>query len=71
MEELEFETSMIALKDLLKATNILPSGGMAKAIIKEEGVLLNGSECFIPGKKLYPGDTVIFDDFLIKIKNVD
>lgn len=71
MEELVFETSMIALKDLLKATSILPSGGMAKAIIKEEGALVNDEECFIPGKKLYPGDTVIFDDFIIRIKNVD
>ncbi|BFL71476.1 MULTISPECIES: RNA-binding S4 domain-containing protein [Anaerococcus] len=67
MENLEFETEMITLKDLLKVTQIIPSGGLAKAIIKDEGVILNGEECFIPGKKLYKGDTVIFDDISITI----
>lgn len=67
MEELEFQTEMIALKDLLKVTKILPSGGIAKAIIKEEGVLVNGEPCFVPGKKLYKNDWVIFDDIKITI----
>lgn len=67
MEELEFQTEMIALKDLLKVTQILPSGGIAKAIIKDEGVLVNGEPCFVPGKKLYKGDWVIFDDIKITI----
>lgn len=67
MEEIEFEAEMIRIKDLLKATNILPSGGMAKNIIKEEGVILNDKPCFIPGKKLVKGDTVIFDTYKIKI----
>lgn len=67
MQEIEFESQMIALKDLLKATSILPTGGLAKGIIKEEGVLLNDEPCYIPGKKLYPGDVVIFDDIKITI----
>ena len=67
MEELEFQTEMIALKDLLKVTQILPSGGIAKAIIKDEGVLVNGEPCFVPGKKLYKGDWIIFDDIKITI----
>ena len=67
MQNLEFEATMISLKDLLKASKIIPSGGLAKLIIKEEGVLLNDKPCFIPGKKLYKGDRVIFDDISITI----
>ena len=67
MQELEFEAEVIALKDLLKVMQIIPSGGLAKAIIKDEGVLLNGSPCHIPGKKLYKNDQVIFDDIKISI----
>lgn len=67
MKEIEFKADMIRLKDLLKAADILPSGGMAKNIIKDEGVLLNGEACFVPGKQLNKGDKVIFDDYLIKI----
>lgn len=67
MQEIEFEAEMITIKDLLKATNIIASGGLAKSIIREEGVKLNGENCFIAGKKLYKGDEVVFDDFKIKI----
>ena len=67
MENLEFETDMITLKDLLKATQLVHSGGLAKLIIKEEGVLLNDEPCFVPGKKLYKEDRVIFDDIIITI----
>lgn len=67
MKTLEYQAEMIRLKDLLKVTSLLPTGGAAKLVIKEEGVLLNGEECFIPGKKLFPGDEVIFEDYQIKI----
>lgn len=67
MEYLEFEADMIRLKDLLKASQLVHSGGLAKLIIKEEGVILNDQACYIPGKKLYKGDTVIFDGISITI----
>lgn len=67
MEEIEFKSDNIRLKDLLKATDLLPSGGMAKNIIREEGVYVNDQPCYIPGKQLVKGDRVIFDDYLIKI----
>ncbi len=67
MENLEFEADMITLKDLLKANQLVPSGGLAKVIIKEEGVVLNDEPCYVPGKKLYKGDRVIFDDIIITI----
>lgn len=67
MKKLEFETSMISLKDLLKATNLVSSGGLAKVIIKDQGVLVNGELCFVPGKKLYKNDQIIFEDYEITI----
>lgn len=67
MENLEFEAEMITLKDLLKANQLVPSGGLAKVIIKEEGVVLNDEPCYVPGKKLYKGDRVIFDYIIITI----
>lgn len=67
MENLEFEAEMITLKDLLKVNQLVPSGGLAKVIIKEEGVVLNDEPCYVPGKKLYKGDRVIFDYIIITI----
>lgn len=68
MDIIEFKTEEIRLKDLLKATDLVPSGGLAKLIIREEGVLLNDEVCFEAGKKLHPGDEVIFDEIKIIIK---
>ncbi|WP_099321504.1 RNA-binding S4 domain-containing protein [Anaerococcus sp. Marseille-P3625] len=67
MKKLEFETSMISLKDLLKATNLVSSGGLGKVIIKDQGVLVNGELCFVPGKKLYKNNQIIFEDYEITI----
>lgn len=68
MKEIEFRAEKtIRLKDLLKAADIVSSGGMAKNIIKDQGVILNGESCFVPGKQLNEGDQIIFDDYLIKI----
>lgn len=61
MEKIEFECEMITAKDLLKATDIAQSGGEAKHLIKEYGILVNGEEFFQAGKKLYKGDKVEFD----------
>lgn len=61
MEKIEFECEMITAKDLLKATDIAQSGGEAKHLIKEYGILVNGEEFFQAGKKLYKGDKIEFD----------
>ena len=68
MEKIEFECEMILAKDLLKATDIAQSGGEAKHLIKEYGILVNGEEFFQAGKKLYKGDEIEFDNqFLISL----
>ncbi|MDU3198813.1 MAG: RNA-binding S4 domain-containing protein [Anaerococcus hydrogenalis] len=61
MEKIEFKTEMILAKDLLKATDIAQSGGEAKHLIKEYGIIVNGDEIFQAGKKLYKGDLVEFN----------
>ncbi|EGC84600.1 RNA-binding S4 domain-containing protein [Anaerococcus hydrogenalis] len=62
MEKIEFECEIILAKDLLKATDIAQSGGEAKHLIKEYGILVNGEEYFQAGKKLYKGDLVEFNN---------
>lgn len=68
MDIIEFKSEEIRLKDLLKATDLIPSGGLAKLIIREEGVILNDEPCYVAGKKIHPGDEVIFDGIKIVIK---
>lgn len=68
MEVIEFKTTEIRLKDLLKSTDLVASGGLAKLIIREEGVILNDEPCYIAGKKVHPKDEVIFDGVKIVIK---
>lgn len=50
-------TEFIKLESLLKLADAVPSGGMAKTLIQDGEVLVNGETCTMRGKKLYPGDT--------------
>ncbi len=50
-------TEFIKLEAAMKFANAVPSGGMAKNIIQDGEVLVNGEICTMRGKKLYPGDT--------------
>ena len=54
-------TEFIKLEAALKLANAVESGGMAKAVIQEEEVLVNEEVCTMRGKKLYPGDMFSFD----------
>ena len=49
-------TEFIKLESAMKFANAVPSGGMAKTIIQEGEVTVNGEVCTMRGKKLYPGD---------------
>ena len=55
-------TEFIKLEAALKLGNATTSGGMAKAVIQEEQVSVNGEICTMRGKKLYPGDKVRFEN---------
>ena len=54
------DTEFIKLDAMLKYANAVETGGMAKAVIQEGAVSVNGEVCTMRGKKLYPGDKVDF-----------
>ena len=58
---LQIHTEFIKLQDALKYANAVESGGMAKAVIQEGEVLVNGEVCTMRGKKLYPGDRFLYE----------
>ena len=53
-------TEFIKLEAALKFANAVETGGMAKAVIQEGEVLVNGEVCTMRGKKLRPGDKFSF-----------
>ena len=54
-------TEFIKLESAMKLANATESGGMAKNIIQDGLVEVNGESCTMRGKKLYPGDRFCFD----------
>ena len=58
----------ITLNVLLKITGVIDTGGMAKAFLAENPVLVNGTSENRRGRKLYSGDVieVLNDTFIIK-----
>ena len=69
MQEVKIHTEYIKLDDLLKFAGILGTGGMAKAVIQDGLVKVNGEVCTMRGKKLYNGDTVKFENIEFCVKN--
>ena len=59
-EKIPIHTEFIKLQDFLKFANAVESGGMAKNMILNEEVTVNGEVCTMRGKKVRPGDTVTF-----------
>ena len=58
MKTVVITTEFIKLQDLLKFENLVESGGMAKEVIQNGDVLVNGEVCTMRGKKIRPGDRV-------------
>ena len=54
-------TEFIKLESAMKLGNAIESGGMAKAVIQDGLVTVNGEVCTMRGKKLYPGDKFAFE----------
>ena len=61
MEVIQITTEFIKLDSLLKFSSLVGTGGEAKFVISEGQVKVNGEVCTMRGKKIYPGDTVDFD----------
>ena len=67
METIKINTEFIKLDSFLKLTNLCESGGLAKILIQEGEVMVNGEVETRRGKKLYKGDKISFqgNDFII------
>lgn len=59
--DIKITTEFIKLQDLLKFANLVSTGGEAKIRILEGEVSVNGEVCEMRGKKIRPGDVVLFD----------
>jgi ribosome-associated protein len=57
---MQITTPFIKLDSFLKAENAVSSGGEAKAVIADGYVSVNGEVELRRGRKLYPGDCVLF-----------
>ena len=60
-ERVKINTEFIKLEALLKFAGAVETGGEAKLIIQDGGVMVNGEVCTMRGKKLYPGDQAELD----------
>ena len=60
METITITTEFIKLQDLLKFASLVSTGGEAKICITEGEVCVNGEVCNHRGKKIRPGDIVVF-----------
>lgn len=60
MKTVTISTEYIKLQDLLKLADLVSTGGEAKIRIVDGEVKVNGEVCTMRGKKIRPGDTVLF-----------
>ena len=67
MEEVKISTEYIKLDDFLKFAGILGTGGMAKAVIQDGLVTVDGEVCTMRGKKLRGGEVVSFNGETVKV----
>lgn len=69
MEEfhLRQEDEFIKLGQVLKATGLVDSGVVAKEVIQNREVKVNGEVDTRRGRKLYDGDLVEFENQTVKI----
>ena len=60
MKKITITTEFIKLQDLLKFANLVETGGEAKERVQGGEVRVNGEVCTMRGKKIRPGDVVLF-----------
>ena len=67
--QVEIKTEYITLAALLKFCGLCETGGIAKEVILDGYVKVNGEICTMKGKKIRQGDTVEFDGEEITVIN--
>lgn len=68
-EKLYITTPFIKLDSAMKLSGLADTGGMAKMLIEDSLVKVNGEVCIQRGKKLYPGDKILFRNSLFVISS--
>ncbi len=58
---ISIHTEFIKLDSFMKLASLVMTGGEAKELILSGRVKVNGEECLMRGKKLYPGYTIQLD----------
>lgn len=66
--DIEIKTEYIKLDQLLKFANLTDTGGLAKEIIQQGLVKVNGEICTMRGKKIRSGDVVSVEDYQVTVK---
>ena len=67
-EKIKIDSEFIKLQDLLKLGGAVDTGGMAKVIIQNGEVEVNGEGCTMRGKKMRNGDFAVFDDLKLEVE---
>jgi len=71
MKTITITTEFIKLQDLLKFANLVETGGEAKECVQCGEVMVNGEICTMRGKKIRPGDVVVFDGLELTVAYAD
>lgn len=64
---IEIDTEFIKLDNLLKYGGIAETGGVAKQLIQNGEVYVNGEICTMRGKKMRNGDTARYNDTILEV----
>ena len=67
-EKIKIDSEFIKLQDLLKLGGAVDTGGMAKVVIQNGEVEVNGEVCTMRGKKMRSGDFVVFDGLKLEVE---
>lgn len=67
-ETIEITTEFIRLDSALKLAGAVDTGGQAKFVIQEGYVKVNDEVCTMRGKKIRPGDVIVFDRMTVFVK---
>lgn len=70
-EEIKINTEFIKLDSLLKFSSIAETGSMAKMLVQDGKIKVNGEVCIARGKKIRSGDMVSFRNIDLKVINED
>ena len=62
IQEVEINPPFIKLEQFLKFTGAVSTGGMAKNIILDGLVTVNGEVCLMRGKKLFGGEIIEYNN---------